>query len=380
MTEVVSETSSDELVDLARLARTSFELILRLQDQSGAYPASPTFSAYRGYSWLRDGSFIADGISSFGGIESAERFFDWCSGVLTARAANIAAVVAAAAAGAPVEDSRMLGARFTLAGADGTDEWWDFQLDGYGTWLWALSEHARRHGRSMERWLPAILLTVDYLLSSWRRPCFDWWEESAEEVHVSTLGCIAAGLNAVATAGMLDEARRVQTEIAVGAIRELIRSAGTVRGHLAKWLGSTEVDASLASLIAPLGVFPAADPLAAATIRELDAMLNVRGGVHRYVGDTFYGGGQWPLLSCMLGLGFSALGDREAALRHLRWAASTTTADGYLPEQVAGHLLDASKREEWVDRWGTVATPLLWSHAMYIRLAVDLNVAHGGAA
>ena len=38
----------------------------------------------------------------------------------------------------------MLPARFTFAGEDGTDEWWDFQLDGYGTWLWALVEHLER--------------------------------------------------------------------------------------------------------------------------------------------------------------------------------------------------------------------------------------------
>ena len=29
-------------------------------------------------------------------------------------------------------------------------------------------------------------------------------------------------------------------------------------------------------------------------------------------------------------------------------------------------------RQEWIDRWGPDATPLLWSHAMIIRLAVEL--------
>jgi isomaltose glucohydrolase len=33
---------------LARLARESADLVVALQDPSGAYPASPTFSAYRG--------------------------------------------------------------------------------------------------------------------------------------------------------------------------------------------------------------------------------------------------------------------------------------------------------------------------------------------
>ena len=91
----------------------------------------------------------------------------------------------------------MLPTRFTFDGATGDDEWWDFQLDGYGTWLWAVGEHARRHGvRCSTRWRDAVEITVDYLVVSWDRPCFDWWEEHIEHVHVSTLGCIAAGLRA----------------------------------------------------------------------------------------------------------------------------------------------------------------------------------------
>jgi GH15 family glucan-1,4-alpha-glucosidase len=102
--------------------------------------------------------------------------------------------------------------------------------------------------------------------------------------------------------------------------------------------------------------------------------------VHRYLDDTFYGGGQWPLLSCMLGLGFAARGDRDRAFEQLRWAARSATGDGERPEQVADHLLFPERRAEWIERWGTVATPLLWSHAMYLRLAVELGVIERGSA
>ncbi|HEY4224986.1 MAG TPA: glycoside hydrolase family 15 protein [Pseudolysinimonas sp.] len=374
MTDADSRIGSDERAGLAGLARTSLDLIVRLQDPSGAYPASPTFSAYRGYSWFRDGAFIADGVSSAGGIESAERFFDWCAGILRARSAEIIAIVDAARAGEPVADSAMLGTRFTLDGADGADEWWDFQLDGYGTWLWAVAAHARRHDRSLEPWRDAIALTVEYLLSSWRRPCFDWWEEHADHVHVSTLGCIAGGLLAVLDEDALDTDTAARAIGAVGEIDALIGSGGVADGHLTKWLGSTEVDASLAALVFPLEVFPAEEPLGSATLDAVDAALNVGGGVHRYLDDTFYGGGQWPLLSCMLGLGFAARGDRDGAFAQLRWAAQTAVDGEELPEQVADHLLFPERRAEWVLRWGTVATPLLWSHAMYLRLAVELGV------
>ncbi len=366
------ESNARALPELAALADSSLDLIVSLQDPSGAYPASPTFSAYKGYSWFRDGAFIADGVSSWGGVESATRFHDWCARILVARRAQIEQIVAAAAAGTPVADAGMLPTRFTFEGEEGADEWWDFQLDGYGTWLWAVIEHSQRHGLPLDPWLPAIDLAVDYLVSSWSRPCFDWWEEHTEEVHGSTLGCIAGGLAAVAP--VLSGDRALAARGAVTEIRAMLRQEGLHDGHLSKWIGSPEVDASLLAVIRPLGVFPADGSIGAATIAAIDEQLNVGGGVHRFAADTFYGGGQWPLLSCFLGLTLLAAGDRDRALAQLQWAASTVTAAHEMPEQVDEHLLAPHMRQEWVDRWGTVATPLLWSHGMFLRLASELGV------
>jgi GH15 family glucan-1,4-alpha-glucosidase len=373
----MSEAIRDRPVDideLKSLATSSIALIEELQDVSGAYPASPTFSAYRGYSWFRDGAFIADAVSSAGRRDSATAFFDWCSSIVLARRDRIEDIVGRAADGTPAPDRDMLPTRFTLDGQDGDDEWWDFQLDGYGTWLWAVVEHSRRHSIDLARWSPAILLTVDYLLSSWSRPCFDWWEESAEHVHVSTLGCIAAGLSAVTQTGIIDPTRLAQCWAVAAEILDLIRSRGTTNHHLAKWLGSSDVDASLLAVVSPLAVIPSSDPLARNTIAAVERELTHDGGVHRYARDTFFGGGQWPLLTCFLGLADAAAGSRELAMERLRWAASTADSDQQFPEQVGWHLLDPTMVDEWVGRWGSVARPLLWSHAMYVRLAVELGV------
>ncbi|MCU1471139.1 MAG: glucan 1,4-alpha-glucosidase [Glaciihabitans sp.] len=359
---------------LRELAESSIALIERLQDASGAYPASPTFSAYRGYSWFRDGAFIADAMSSAGRVESASAFFDWCSGIVLARSEQIARIAARAAAGDPVPDRDMLPTRFTFDGADGADDWWDFQLDGYGTWLWAVVEHARRHGLDLGRWHPALALTVDYLVSSWSRPCFDWWEESADQVHVSTLGCIAAGLRAAAASDVIDPIRLGACSSAVDDILDTIRRRGTHNGHLAKWLGSPDVDASLLAVVSPLKVFPVSQKLGRATVDAVETDLAFSNGLHRYLRDTFFGGGQWPLLSCFLGLAHAAAGLTDRAFDQLRWAASTANSEGELPEQVGDQLLDSSRVGEWVERWGPVAQPLLWSHAMYLRLAVELGV------
>ncbi len=365
-------TTTDR-ADLAWLEQRSRDLILALQEPGGAYPASPDFSAYRGYCWFRDGSFIADGVSAVGEAGSATAFFDWCARVVERHEPTIRAAVAGAAAGTPLPDAEMLPARFTFDGELGTDEWTDFQLDGYGTWLWAVAEHAARHGLDASRWRRASELVVDYLVSSWRRPCFDWWEEHDEQVHVSTLGCIEAGLRRAATDGLVDERRAHQALAAAAEITALLAAAGTVDGHLTKWLGSDAVDGSLSALIGPLGVIPPGSPLAQRTIAAVERQLCVDGGVYRFLGDTYFGGGRWPILSCFLGLAKVAAGDRDGARALLTWAAETATPQGDLPEQVEGHLLDPGFHPYWVERWGPVATPLLWSHAMVLRLAAALR-------
>jgi GH15 family glucan-1,4-alpha-glucosidase len=201
-----------------------------------------------------------------------------------------------------------------------------------------------------------------------------------EEVHISTLGSIAAGLRDAATEPFLDPARAATAAGTAEAIDEFIRREGTRDGHLIKWVGSDQVDASLAALVGLLRVVEPSSPLGLATITELDRQLAVGGGVHRFLSDTFYGGGQWPLLSCLLGLAHAAADDDARALALLRWAAGTIRPTGSMPEQVADHLLDPSFVGEWEERWGPSADPLLWSSAMFLRLAVELGIVTGANA
>lgn len=333
-----------------------------------AWSDESTFAAF-----VRDGSFIADGMSAVGAAESADRFHDWCARTVTSHTGRIDAAVAAARHGEPLPDREMLPARFTFDGRLGADPWWNFQLDGYGTWLWALVEHARRHGRDLERWREPVGLVVDYLVSSWSRPCFDWWEEHDEHVHVPTLGCLGAGLEAVLGSGLLTGATAEAAREATFGIRALVDVEGTVDGRLTKWIGRPDPDGSLCALVAPLGWIAPDDPRAHSTVEAVSRMLADHGGVHRFADDVFYGGGQWPLLTCFLGQARLALGDRDGAMDALRWAASTATPDGLLPEQVADHLIAPDHRPGRVDRWGEVATPLLWSHGEYLRLWHDLG-------
>lgn len=363
--------------DLLALAYRSHEVITEHQHAGGAYPASPTFSAYRGYAWLRDGSFTAEGISRWGDVDSADRYHDWVSRVLGARREQVDGLVADAARGVEVPLDRMLPTRFTFDGLDGSDPWWDFQTDGYGTWLWSLVAHAQRHGGDLNRWLPGIEVAVDFLAAFWDLACYDWWEEHVEHRHISTVGAVAGGLRDIAESGVLDAERADRARAASQGAATLALNQGAVDGHLVKWLGTDAVDGSLPSCIVPFRLAEPGSEIAVGTLSRVAADLDVDGGVHRFRADVFYGGGQWLLLSALLGWNLAVAGNREAAMRHLHWIAAHANATGELPEQVPDHLLHPETRAEWIERWGEVATPLLWSHGMYLILADELGLLEG---
>ena len=371
-------TVATDTEHLQNLCRRSVEVISDFQDASGAYPASPTFSAYRGYAWLRDGSFTAEAMSRWAQVASATAFHHWVAEVLTARAGQVRRLVAARTAGEQPDIAEMLPTRFTLTGRDGDDEWWDFQTDGYGMWLWALTTHLQRHQLPTETWLPAVEVAVDYLCTFGGDACFDWWEEHSEHRHTSTLAAVRAGLLAAATIPGLDTDRHDRAQTAAATLLATILTDAVTDSarerHLTKWIGTDAVDASLAACVVPFGVAPVGDPVAVSTLAQVAAQLDAGGGVHRFTADVFYGGGQWILLSCLLGWNAVAAGDTAAGWRHLQWAAAQANQNGELPEQVGHHLLHPDHEQEWIDRWGTVATPLLWSHAMYLILADELGL------
>ena len=363
-----------ERTRFAELAAASHAIITRHQDSGGAYPACPTFSAYAGYAWLRDGAFTAEGISRYGDVDSADRFHDWADSVLARRRTQVDDLVRRVSAGDEPALPEMLPTRFTFSGENGSDPWWDFQTDGYGMWLWAVATHARRHGRDLSRWAGGIEVAVDYLVSFWERACYDWWEEHVEHRHTSTYGAIHGGLTAVLEADALDPERAAAAHDVATRLRALVLADGVRDGHLVKWFGSDAVDGSLPSAIVPFGLLRPGEPIATATLAAVTRDLDHEGGVHRFSADVFFGGGQWPLLSALLGWNLAATGDVSGALRHLRWIADRATADLELPEQVPDHLLHPDHRQEWIDRWGPVATPLLWSHGMYLILADELGL------
>lgn len=350
------------------LARRSLETLLCWQSAGGAFVAGPTFSQY-GYAWLRDGAFIAESLDLAGRLDAAGRFHDWVAGVIAEAAPGMERAAADAAAGRIPEPGDYLHCRYTIDGEPGPDDWPTFQLDGPGIWLWSLAHHVAAGGTLTPARTDAATRVARYLAALRDTPSSDAWEEFPDHVHTSTLGAILAGLQAASKLG-------IDAPELAGARQAIEARLFAGRGAWTKWAGNGAVDASLLWLVVPYGLVAPGHPVAAATLGRVEAELeDPDGGVHRYPGDTYYGGGAWILLTAALArvrLRRDGPGDRERALAACRWIEDQADAEGNLPEQVETAALRPEHVAAWRERWGPSARPLLWSHAAYLSLRSEL--------
>lgn len=206
-------------------------------------------------------------------------------------------------------------ARYTLDGEPDPTEWPHRQIDGWGLFLGTI----RR--RRSARWDEPARHVARWLERVWGEPSVDWWEERTG-IHAVTLWCVGNGLDS-----------------------EEIRREALARAH-------DRLDASLLFI---------GRPDLATWVEE--SLVSPGGGVWRNPDDEYYGGGEWVLLTAMLGLA-----EPRRAAECLAWIEAHATADGLLPEQSQDHLQRPDRFEAWVERWGPPPCPLLWSHAMYLRL------------
>ncbi|MGD0811519.1 MAG: glycoside hydrolase family 15 protein [Acidimicrobiales bacterium] len=351
------------------LAATSIRSMLDHQVSSGAFVASKEFPPYR-YSWLRDGSFVAFALDLAGEREAAERFHRWVAEAIARIAPTVREATERRLAGQDNVASKMPPARFALDGSVTSDDWPNFQIDGYGTWLWALSHHVGRWqaGPLVNELEASVELAVRYLEAVGQDPCFDCWEESGTDVHTSTLACVYGGLSAGSVLTGRTSASRKAEEVA-STIASRVSDAGTFEKSSAR----SGVDASLLWLAVPFGAVEVDDPVMAATASAIEEGLIFDGGIRRYKQDTYYGSGAWPLLTAWLGWYRASQGDLDAARR---WASEVERhfdSAGRLPEQAGGETRDPTNYLLWVGRWGEPAADLTWAHAMYFVLWDQLN-------
>ncbi len=265
-------------------------------------------------------------------------------------------------------------ARFTLDGAVVVDGWPNFQIDGYGTWLWSLGRHLESvHSPGLS---PELRISVDrvarYLEAFALSPCFDVWEESGSAVHTSTLASVYGGL--VHASELLGDTRFLETAVAV---RAALLGNATRLGYFNKSSESNDVDASVLWLDVPFQVVSPDDPKFARTVAMIQDQLTLDGGLRRYPSDTYFGSGAWPVLTASLGWHYASSGDFSEAERCLEWIVSHFDSEGRLGEQFDGERRDRRHYDEWLDRWGPPAADLTWSHAMFVILELDIDRTKG---
>lgn len=368
------------------LYNNSLRFIKQGQSESGAYIACPNFPTYH-YCWLRDGSFIAHAMDTAGEFDSAEAFFRWVGCTIQKYGAKVENVRHRLEVGLPIGKDNVLHTRYTLDGNEVTVDsiWGNFQIDGYGTWLWALAEHVRRSGdiSLLKELSEPVQITLRYLELVWKLPNYDCWEEHPEYLHPYSLATVFVGFDSIASlvrAGWMDACPVAVNELA-RQVKDFLVKYAVYDGHLVKHIlpermgespkpiPQSGVDSSLIGIAVPYNVLLLDNPVVQATIQAIEADLHRSdGGVYRYKTDVYYGGGEWILLTAWLGWYYAVIGKKEQAESLCAWIEAQADADGYLAEQVSDHMLAPRHFEPWLNKWGPVASPLLWSHAMYIIL------------
>lgn len=363
----MTERTTEPRLMTGDLARHSMSIIAANQTASGAFLASPTFPTYR-YCWFRDGTYIAYALDLAAEHERAARFYQWAVEMILQRGEKAKQAISLARSGTVPPEEDLLHTRYLPDGSESTEEWPNFQLDGFGTLLWGMREHLVQTDQPLPAaWQPAVLLLIDYLNALWHFPCFDCWEEYGDKIHTATLAAIYGGLTAATS---LVE---VESCPAIAEIPEFVHASCIADGSLCKFVGNPAADGSLIHATMPYRLLAPDDLVMRQTVSRIERELRENGGgVHRYRLDNYYGGGEWILLTAYLGCYYVEMGDvaRADALR--QWIEAQADETGELPEQVPEHLYHPDMLPIWQEHWGPIANPLLWSHAAYLTLLAYL--------
>jgi len=344
------------------LAAKSVAVLIDGQARSGAFVACPNYPTYA-YAWLRDGAFCAHALDVIGERARASAFHGWAAQTVLSHQQRFETAIEQIETGKTPHAEEMPPTRYTLEGQlepRVREPWPNFQLDGYGCWLWSLAQHPMNGADGVLS--EATDLVARYLSAAWKLECWDCWEEPGDGQHASTLAAISAGLQSAAhllhKPHLQAEAARIRRYL----LRRFVRD-----GVLRKGIRDDRVDASLLWASLPFGILQPNDPRMRATVLRIRRDLGGgSGGIYRYRGDTYYGGGEWLLLTAWLAWYDAVAGDRDASDRGRRWVVNQAQDNGDLPEQVVHAAQAPAMIDEWVRRWGPIAAPLLWSHAMYI--------------
>lgn len=359
------QTGSAKLDSLYKRSLVSLKLMS--DERGGGFIAGPEcdpefqLSGGYAYCWGRDAAYMTTALDEAGHHAETEAFFlRW-------------AVRAQEPSGAWLHRHYVDG---TLA-----PSWGLLQIDEGASILYGAWRHYQitRDLDFVQAFWPAVKRGADYL-KAYRHATglpghsIDLWEKR-NGVHTYSSAAVAAGL--MGAAGLAeaigeegDEYRAAAHEIRramehhlwsdeLGRFLQTIDLVATGPAEAGRTdLTTAEVpDISILGVAFPFGIFAVDDLRVVRTAKVLESTLAVpdSGAVYRYTGDQYIGGHPWLIGSLWLAIYKLSLGKAERARELIDWVAQRATPLGLLPEQVR---LDTGEP--------TWATPLAWSHAMFV--------------
>lgn len=348
---------------IRNLCERSIDVLHALQDsQTGALLAAAEVDPHSrlsggyGYSWPRDGAYLASALDSFGFRERVEHYFRFCT---------------------ETQDTSGAWWQRYLATGHAGPSWGRIQIDETASVLSAAYMHFRRTRDHL--WLESFWPTLQRGLAFLEnfhstenlmgQPSHDLWEERMG-IHAYSLGAVASAfLTGSFLAGELMEheaQRRYQErgrKISTLIIEQFTPNEGPIRRSLIGDYWDEAVDVSLLGLIRPFGILNKRQPAAQRILESVRTRLwhKHTGGILRYEGDTYRGGNPWILTTLWLGSVELAAGNISEAREAFQWSVSKATSLGMLAEQVHRD----SGQPFWV-------IPLGWSHAMLLLFVRDV--------
>ena len=350
------------------LVKKSIQILKDGQTADGSFIACENFGNYR-YSWFRDGSYIASALLEYGYTREAYKFIEWGAMVVNRYQEKMESCILTFQHGGNIAEEDFFHTRFTLDGYEVPGHWGFNQFDGLGTWLWFTCKVYMRDSQLIPSSdvINALNKTAEYISIVWPAGCSDCWEENEGRQHTYTLASIVAGLREYCNWSENIEYKKRADSV----LKYLKQNCLTSIGYI-KSVGLNVSDANLIGLCEPYNIVAWDDSDFQKTLLRIENEL-MSPGLHRFLADTYYGGGEWVLLTAWIGLLYAKHGRIDDARKLKTWIESVATPEGFLAEQVPQHLFAPEKYAQWEKDAGEIATPLLWSHAMYLLLVKEID-------
>ena len=340
----------EEWTDLLR--RSLLTIRTMVSQDLGGIIAAPTLDPDYRYVWSRDGTYVAYALDRCGYADDAEGFYRWCKDAQ--------------------EPDGGWYQRYHVEKTPGPS--WGEQEDQCATILWGIGQHYRltRNDEFLAEMWPTVRKGIDHLIANRDTetgligPTFDLWEEK-KALHTYTNAAGSAAL----TAGSMIASSLGQDALSVSWLDESKELQRAISTHLwneqnGRFLKSihphdSSIDTALLGLSYPFKVLEPDDPRMLSTSRQIqNAYRYTTEGLGRYPEDSYHGGNPWFITTLWMSLYQCQLRNYDKARVLIDWCVKHVDELKLFSEQVQkenGEPISAS--------------PLAWSHAMFILSLLD---------